>query len=105
MPARFCSAWVFDAAWRAYADEAPSTTDQKKGGKMKSKTPAAGDERNEGFGVPAKLAQHKPGFDATVAKAAAEHSHERKAHRRVPKDPKDIPQTPLAQRFGDKGGK
>jgi hypothetical protein len=72
---------------------------------MKSKTPAAGDEQNIGFRVPGKLAQHKPGFDATVAKPAAEHPHHRKAQRRQPKDAKDIPQTPLAQRFGEKGGK
>jgi hypothetical protein len=72
---------------------------------MNSKTPAAGDEGNIGLRVPAKLAQHKPGFDATVAKPAAEHPHQRKAQRRQPKDAKDIPQTPLAQRRGEKRGK
>jgi hypothetical protein len=70
---------------------------------MTRKTPAAGDERNAGFGAPAKLADNKPGFDATVAKHEAQHAHQRKAQRRQPKDAKDIPQTPLAQRFGEKG--
>jgi hypothetical protein len=72
---------------------------------MTPNKPAEGDERNLNFGTPAKLAQHKPGFDATVEKPAAERPHQRKTHRRKPKDPKEIPQKSLAQRFGEKGGK
>jgi hypothetical protein len=62
------------------------------GGKMNS------DERNTSFAIPAQVAEHKPGFDTTVAKHP-EHGLHSKSVRRQPSDPKSIPQTPLAQRL------
>jgi hypothetical protein len=55
-----------------------------------------GDEQNEGFGAPEHIAQHKPGFDFTTEEHEVETG---KDHRRKPKDPKDIPQIPLAKRL------
>jgi hypothetical protein len=56
------------------------------------------DERNTSFAIPAQVAEHKQGFDPTVAKQA-EHGLHGKSVRRKPSDPKSIPQTPLAQRL------
>jgi len=55
-----------------------------------------GHERDSGFGAPENIANHKPGFDMEHPKHEAEQG---KDHRRAPKDPKDIPQTPLAKRL------
>jgi hypothetical protein len=73
---------------------------------MKSKKLESGDERNASFGIPAKVAEHKPGFDVSVAKDV-EHKLRGKSIRRQPKDPNSIPQTPLSQRLREpkKGAK
>jgi hypothetical protein len=73
--------------------------EQSSGGKMTPKARAPGDERNASFGIPAKSVQHKPGFDAEVAKHHEEQQQHRKVYRRQPKDAKDIPQKPLAERI------
>jgi hypothetical protein len=68
---------------------------QTKGEKEMKKT-GNGDERDGGFGAPEHVVQHKPGFDLSSAKHETEDG---KDHRRRPKEAKDIPQTPLAQRL------
>lgn len=53
------------------------------------------DEENTGFGLPAKVADHKSGFDRSVAKKEAETGKNR---RRRPSEEKDIPRESLATR-------
>jgi hypothetical protein len=66
---------------------------------MTRKAPVSGDERNASFGIAAETLHHKPGFDAEIAKHAAELKHHGKALRREPKDPNTISQIPLAKRL------
>ena len=63
---------------------------------MTSKKLISGDERNGAFGLSARVAHHKPGFEGP---AANEEVEEGKDHRRKPSDPKDVPQGTLAHRI------
>lgn len=54
------------------------------------------DEENTTFGLPARVADQKPGFDGEVAKQQVETRHDRRLH---PREIKDIPQESLSSRI------
>jgi hypothetical protein len=64
---------------------------------INSKRIKGGDEENTAFGLPAKVVDHKSGFDRGVAEQEAETGKNR---RRRPSEEKDIPQEALAARIG-----
>lgn len=70
---------------------------------MSSKRIKGGDEENSAFGLPAKIADHKAGFEREVAKQEVETGK----HRRLrPSEGKDVPKESLAARIrkSRKGG-
>jgi hypothetical protein len=64
---------------------------------MKSPRSGTSSDEDTAFGLPIRTADHKPGID---------HGHPGEAHegdgnhRLRPREPKDIPQRPLAERVG-----
>lgn len=56
-----------------------------------------GDAANTTFGLPARLTEHKPGFDYAESKEDGERGDN---HRFRRGNPKDVPQQSLASRIG-----